>query len=50
MKNEMKQSHSQFAFGILAIEFFEHVNLQFGRFSVFLHVFDDFQGEAFVPK
>ena len=40
----------QFAFGILTIQLFQHVDLQFGRFPVFLHVLDDLQGEALLSK
>jgi len=28
-------------------QFMQHVNLQFGRFSIFVHVFDDLQRDAF---
>lgn len=43
-----RERHLQFAFGIFAIQLFQHVDLQFGRLSILLHVLDDLQGEALV--
>lgn len=41
--------HLQFAFGIFAIQLFQHVDLQFGRLTIFLDILDNLQGEALVP-
>jgi hypothetical protein len=33
--------HLQFAFGIFAIQLFQHVDLQFGRLTIFLDILDN---------
>jgi hypothetical protein len=41
MEREKTPNHLQFAFGILAIQLFQHVDLQFGRFTIFLDILDN---------